>query len=368
MSITDTLKKTSFDRNDIIRLLVSTDTQEIELIRKEAEDVLLTQCGSEVFYRGLIEFSNVCTCDCLYCGIRKSNTGVKRYTLSGNEMVSAAVWCAEQGYGSVVLQSGERRDAHFVELVESVVKEIKSQTVSQVLPHGLGITLCCGEQSSEVYKRWFSAGAHRYLLRIESSAPELFSTIHPPSQRLESRIECLRSLKEIGFQVGTGVMIGLPGQSVEHLADDILFFRDLDVDMIGMGPYIVHSDTPMKSHLHYYNEKKEWVFQKSLLMIAATRLVLRDVNIAATTALQTMKHDGREQGLRFGANVIMPQLTPQEVRENYLLYEGKPCLDESAEQCRFCLQNRVQSVDRVVGFNKWGDSKHWTRRNLRTEP
>ncbi|MFW6245505.1 MAG: [FeFe] hydrogenase H-cluster radical SAM maturase HydE, partial [Fibrobacterota bacterium] len=138
-------------------MLECTDTQEIELIRKEAEDVLLTQCGSEVFYRGLIEFSNVCTCDCLYCGIRKSNTGVKRYTLSGNEMVSAAVWCAEQGYGSVVLQSGERRDAHFVELVESVVKEIKSQTVSQVLPHGLGITLCCGEQNLEVYERWFSA-------------------------------------------------------------------------------------------------------------------------------------------------------------------------------------------------------------------
>lgn len=367
MSIADILKKTSFSRNDIIRILNCTDREEIELVRAEAENVLLSQCGSEVFYRGLIEFSNACACDCLYCGIRRSNAGVKRYTLSRSEMISAAVWCAEQGYGSVVLQSGERRDEKFIELVESVVKEIKSATVSEVLPRGLGITLCCGEQSPQVYERWFSAGAHRYLLRIESSDPGLFSTIHPSSQLLETRIECLRSLKRIGFQVGTGVMIGLPGQSVENLADDVLFFRDLDVDMIGMGPYIVHSDTPMKSHLCYYNENKEQIFKKSLLMIAAARLVLRDVNIAATTALQTMKHDGREQGLRFGANVIMPQLTPQEVRGNYLLYEGKPCLDESAEQCRFCLQNRVQSVDRVVGFNKWGDSKHWARRNLRNE-
>ncbi|MFP4162573.1 MAG: [FeFe] hydrogenase H-cluster radical SAM maturase HydE [Chitinispirillaceae bacterium] len=364
MSITEVLHRNVLERDDLVDILGCSDSAEMEQVRSKAEKVLLENCGNEVFYRGLIEFSNVCASDCLYCGIRKSNDEVERYTLSKEEMVSAAQWCARQGYGSLVLQSGERRDRTFVDLVESTVREIKAVTVSETLPKGLGITLCCGEQESQVYKRWYDAGAHRYLLRIETSDPALFSAIHPPSQKLENRTECLKELKKIGYQVGTGVMIGFPGQSVENLADDILFFRKMDVDMIGMGPYIVHPNTPMHSHINFFNENREEIFGKSLLMIAATRLALKDVNIAATTALQTMKQDGREQGLTHGANVIMPQLTPMKVRKNYLLYEGKPCLDENAEQCRFCLQNRIHSVDRVVGLNKWGDSRHWARRNL----
>ena len=241
------------------------------------------------------------------------------------------MWCAEQGYGSIVLQSGERRDKKFTDFITDVVREIKKVTRSERLPQGLGITLCVGEQSREVYQNFFDAGAHRYLLRIETSDKELFSFIHPSTQSFDSRKGCLQILKEIGYLVGTGVMIGLPGQSLKHLADDILFFKNSGVDMIGMGPFIVHEQTPFSI---YKNETQlESNFLNTLKMIAVTRLVLKDVNIAATTALQAIKPDGREQGLSFGANVVMPQITPEEFRKQYLLYAGKPCIDENAEMC-----------------------------------
>lgn len=355
MSIIEVLKKCELERSDIIELLSANCDSDIELLRGKAENLLLSMRGNNVYFRGLVEFSNICCCDCYYCGIRKSNTHVNRYTLSKEQIVESAVWCASQGYGSVVLQSGERKDSAFVDFVEDIVISIKEKTVSSALPRGIGITLCIGEQSEESYTRFFKAGAHRYLLRIESSNPEIFAQIHPAAQKLDNRIQCLKTLKRIGFKVGTGVMIGIPGQTIENLADDILFFKSIDVDMIGMGPYIVHTQTPMASYYEETRVRFEEIFSLSLKMIAVTRLVLKNVNIAATTALQSMKHDGREQGLRFGANVIMPQLTPTEVRKEYLLYEGKPCLDENAEQCRNCLTGRISSVDRVIGYNDWGD-------------
>jgi biotin synthase len=313
--------------------------------------------GNKVFFRGLVEFSNICSSDCHYCGIRKGNKQVNRYILSKDQIIDAAIWCADQGYGSVVLQSGERTDKSFIDFVEDVVVAIKTKTRSTLMPDGIGITLCVGEQTEESYKRFFDAGAHRYLLRIESSSPTLFRKIHPENQKLETRIQCLQSLRRIGYRVGTGVMIGIPGQTIENLADDILFFKELDVDMIGMGPYIVHNQTPMAIYQEETKQRFEEIFSLSLKMIAVTRLVLRNVNMAATTALQSMKHDGREQGLRFGANVIMPQLTPTEVRKEYQLYEGKPCLDENVEQCRDCLTRRITSVGRVIGYNEYGDRR-----------
>ena len=352
------LQKENFTRDDIIALLGADNPDDIELIRAKAERMLLDKCGAKVFYRGLVEFSNNCVCDCYYCGIRKSNEAVKRFTLSKEEIVSSAKWCAQQGYGSVVFQSGERSGAAFVDFVEEVIAEVKSATVSHKLPQGAGITLSMGEQPAQNYERFFKAGAHRYLLRVETSSPKLFDSIHPPSQSLESRIDSLKTLRRIGFQVGTGVMIGLPGQTVENLADDILFFKEMDVDMIGMGPYIVHKDTPMNVHAGYYNINKDKIFQTSLLMIAVCRLVLKDVNIASTTALQAIRDDGREMGLRYGANIMMPQVTPINVRRDYLLYEGKPCLDESSEQLRMRLDERIRSLGREVGVDEWGDSKH----------
>ena len=357
--ISGILNKKEFSREDIITLLSASDPVDIEVIRQAAYRVLVDNCGTTVYFRGLIEFSNKCVNDCCYCGIRKSNTGIKRYLLTKEEILDTARFCAQQRYGSVVLQSGERRDEKFISYVEDCVRTIKQETVSDGLPHGIGITLCVGEQTRETYERFFSAGAHRYLLRIEASSPSLFGLIHPTEQKIESRMACLGILKDIGFQVGTGVMIGLPGQTVADLADDIAFFRDMDVDMIGMGPYIVYSATPMSMHQKDVIESKNDIYSLSLKMIAVTRLVLKNVNIASTTALQAMDQTGREQGLSFGANVIMPQATPLYVRHEYLLYEGKPCLDESAAQCKGCLENRILSLGREIGYDSWGDSRHF---------
>lgn len=357
MSIKEILLKKELGKQDIIDLLTLNNSADIELLRKTAENLLLAVRGNKVYFRGLVEFSNICSSDCYYCGIRKGNNQIHRYMLSKDQIVDAAAWCADQGYGSVVLQSGERIDNSFVDFVEDIVVAIKAKTKSSVMPDGIGITLCVGEQTEENYKRFFDAGAHRYLLRIECTSPTLFQKIHPDNQKLETRIRCLKSLKNIGYRVGTGVMIGVPDQTIEDLANDILFFKEMDVDMIGMGPYIVHNQTPMANYQEEIKQKFEEIFSLSLKMIAVTRLALRNVNIAATTALQSMKHDGREQGLRFGANVIMPQLTPTEVRKEYQLYEGKPCLDENVEQCRDCLTRRITSVGRVIGYNEYGDRR-----------
>ncbi len=359
MSIDRIVARNDFSPEEIAVLLRAANPEDIETIRVEAERVLLQTCGSEVYYRGLIEFSNYCRMDCLYCGIRKSMHEVDRYELTFDEIIQSAKWCADQGYGSVVLQSGERNDERFISFVECVVAEIKRSTVSEKLPDGLGITLCVGEQTRETYTRFREAGAHRYLLRIETSNPSLFATIHPSSQKYSSRVQCLKTLREVGFQVGTGVMIGLPGQSIEHLADDVRFFRDMDIDMIGMGPFIPHAATPLGRETVPDEDSR---IRLALLMIAVCRIVLKDVNIAATTALQALDPHGREKGLRHGANVIMPQLTPLEVRKNYLLYENKPCVDENAVQCRGCLEARIGSVDRTIGYNQWGDSRHFFNR------
>lgn len=362
MELHQILEKESFSKDDIVTLLSIESRQDTTLLRNTASKVLAENCGTKVYYRGLIEFSNICVNDCYYCGIRKGNSAVKRFTLTKDQMVQSACWCAEQGYGSVVLQSGDRNDPKFIEFVEDVLKAIKANTISKHHPSGIGVTLCVGEQTPETYQRFFDAGAHRYLLRIESTSPKIFGEIHPKSQTLESRIRCIKSLQKIGFQVGTGVMIGLPGQTIEDLANDILFFKENNIDMIGMGPYIVHNQTPMSQFSAEIDQKTDDVFQLALKMIAVTRLVLKDVNIAATTALQAVDPTGREQGLQFGANVVMPQLTPGEVRRQYTLYEGKPCLDEVAEDCKTCLENRIKSIGREVAFYEWGDPRHFFNR------
>ncbi len=362
MNIEAILEQNSFTQQDIAALISVTDPRLCEKIRARAESILLERCGDIVWRRGLIEFSNVCARNCYYCGIRRAHKTVRRYTMTCEEIVEQATWCASQGYGSLVLQSGERQDSSFIDLVERCVRTIKERTRSALLPRGLGITLCIGEQSRQTYQRLFDAGAHRYLLRIESSSPHLFAAWHPSEQKLESRIACLKTLKAIGYQVGTGVMIGVPGQTVADLAADILFFRDMDIDMIGMGPYIVHPRTPFAHHAGQMAQNRQAVFERSLTMIAVTRIVLRDVNIAATTALQTMDPTGREQGLRHGANVVMPQLTPADHRADYLLYEGKPCLDETAQQCKGCLEARIAAAGRRTGCDDWGDANHFFAR------
>lgn len=351
--------KAELDRSDLIKLLSATTPEEVEAVRAEAERVLLAHCGNGVYLRGLVEASNACACDCLYCGIRKSNRDVNRYTLSLEDILACARQCAEMGYGSMVIQSGERADKKFLDTIEEAVKRIKDETASDKQPDGLGITLCIGQQTYETYKRLYDAGAHRYLLRIESTNPKLFAQMHPAEQSFESRVACLKMLREIGYQVGTGVMIGLPGQTLEDLADDILFFSTLDIDMIGMGPFIPHPGTPMGDLPCPDVEER---VRLALLMIAVTRLKLKDVNIAATTALQALDPVGREKGLKAGANVIMPQMSPTDVRADYQLYPGKPCLDENAKDCQSCLNMRIEFAGRKIGLYAWGDSIHAKKR------
>jgi len=351
--------KAELDRADLIKLLGAKEPEEIEAVQAEAERVLLAHCGNGVYLRGLVEASNACACDCLYCGIRKSNRDVNRYTLSLEDILACARQCAEMGYGSMVIQSGERADKKFLDTIEEAVKRIKAETATDKQPEGLGITLCIGQQTYETYKRLYDAGAHRYLLRIESTNPKLFAQMHPAEQSFESRVTCLKMLGEIGYQVGTGVMIGLPGQTLEDLADDILFFSTLDIDMIGMGPFIPHPGTPL-GDLPCPDVPER--VRLALLMIAVTRLKLKDVNIAATTALQALDPVGREKGLRFGANVIMPQMSPTDVRADYQLYPGKPCLDENAKDCQSCLNMRIEFAGRKIGLYAWGDSIHAKKR------
>jgi biotin synthase len=357
--LSDILLSDNLTKSEIAYLLSLSSQNELDMLRLKASEVLLSNVGNGIYLRGLIEFSNQCSCDCSYCGIRKSNHEVRRYKLSKEEIVNTAKFAAQKGFGSVVLQSGEIQSNIFSDFVADCVKTIKQVTKSDNLPNGLGITLCCGEQSDDVYKYWFDMGAHRYLLRIESSVKKLFDLYHPPEQSYQQRLQRLRSLKRIGYQTGTGVIIGLPEQTYEDLAEDILLFRDLNIDMIGMGPYIHHSGTPLSSYKQIWQEKRNDIFLLSLKMIAVARILLKDVNIAATSALGAITKNGREIGLTYGANVIMPLITPINVRAGYDLYEGKVKNDIISEQTQEYAKKIKEEYGRIVKFGKWGDAPHF---------
>ncbi|MHB9138347.1 MAG: [FeFe] hydrogenase H-cluster radical SAM maturase HydE [Victivallaceae bacterium] len=342
---------------DLRQILELESLPDMDRLFKAAYAVKERFSGRKVFLRGLIEVSNICRKDCYYCGIRKSIKTMQRFQLSLQEIVDTAMWAHSRRYGSIVIQGGERNDEPFIKLIEDAILAIKEKSAGR-----LGITLSMGEQTPEIYQRWFDAGAHRYLLRIESSNPELYRKLHPPDHSHDTRLQCLNSLKNIGYQVGTGVMIGLPFQTIDDLIGDLLFFQEMDVDMIGMGPYLVSRDTPLAKQMPDFETLKAQQLKLGLKMIAAARLLLKDVNIAATTALQALDPKGREQGLLAGANVIMPNLTDVQYRASYQLYDNKPCLDENSEQCRFCLERRVQSIGETIAWNEWGDSPHFAAR------
>ena len=351
-----------FTRENLIKLLMSTG-DDLQLLYNKSNAIKNEYIGNKVHFRGLIEFSNVCSKDCFYCGIRKSNKATKRYNLSDDEIIEAAEFANRFNYGSVVLQSGEIESKAFTLRIENLLRQIKESTEGN-----LGITLSIGEQSKETYERWFESGAHRYLLRIESSNSELFKKIHPDNinHDFDRRLKCLKDLQEIGYQTGTGVMIGLPFQDYGILADDLLFFRDMDFDMIGMGPYIEHEETPLyefRNMLLPLNDR----FTLALKMIAILRIMQKDINIAAATALQAIDPIGREKAIKIGANIIMPNITPAIVRANYQLYRNKPCIDESAYHCINCLEARIKFAGDEIGYNEWGDSKHFFKRRERVK-
>ena len=307
---------------DELRFLMSvTDEEQLQLIYKKAYEVKAKYVKPVAYYRGLIEFSNRCIKNCNYCGIRRENDKTERFDMNREDIIKMAQWAYDHEYGSITLQSGERCDDAFVDYVVDLIRDIKA-----IGDGSLGITMCVGE----------------------------------------TRVECLRSLRRVGFQVGTGVMIGLPGQTEEDLVNDILFYRDMDIDMIGMGPYVVHHDTPLGQEALAMGIDDEAGklrrIQLGLKMIALTRLFLKDVNIAATTALQALDKLGREKGLAAGANILMPIITIPEHRAKYLLYDNKPCVDDNADKCKDCLTRRVMSIGDTVGWKQNGDSKHYGKR------
>ncbi|MFO7621928.1 MAG: [FeFe] hydrogenase H-cluster radical SAM maturase HydE, partial [Bacteroidales bacterium] len=272
--------------------------------------------------------------------------------------LAAARFAWENRYGSIALQSGELESNSVTGRIENLLHRIKELSGGE-----LGITLSVGEQKHEVYKRWYEAGAHRYLLRVETTNRDLYSKIHPNNKKhdFDRRLACLKSLQDIGYQTGTGVMIGLPFQTLSDLAGDLLFMQEFDVDMCGMGPYLEHADTPLfaqADQLLPLNER----FSLTLKMIAVLRIMMKDINIVAATALQAIDPIGREKAVRIGANILMPNITPGKYRDSYKLYENKPCTDDSAEDCKSCLEARVSLADNEVVYGEWGDSGHFEKR------
>jgi biotin synthase len=357
-SIGEIIERNDYSLEDLIALLNAEGKDKDLLFRKSSETKRLV-IGNKVHFRGLVEFSNICRKNCNYCGIRSGNKSIKRYIIPESEVLDAARFALNNGYGSMVIQSGERNDKVFIKKITHLLKEIKELSEGKV-----GITLSMGEQTEETYRNWFEAGAHRYLIRIETSNRDLYYKIHPEDSvhNFNNRLNALRLLRKIGYNVGTGVMIGLPFQTLADLANDLLFFKEMDIDMAGMGPYIEHKETPLFQYSNLLLSRQER-FYLTLKMIALLRIMMPDINIAATTAMQTMDKLGREKALMVGANIIMPNLTPVKYREGYLLYEDKPCINEEASECRNCLEARIHIAGDEIAYNEWGDSKHFNTRS-----
>lgn len=353
------LNKKKFSRSDIVNLLSVQSFEEQQQIFTKAREIRDVYVGNNIHLRGLIEFSNKCRKNCLYCGVRGGNQNVNRYQIPEEEVLDCARYALKNNYGSIVIQSGERINNDFVDTIDGIIKKIKK------LSNGnLGITLSCGEQSEETYHRWYQSGAHRYLLRIESSNLDLYNNIHPQDNLhyFGNRIIALNKLRNVGYQVGSGIMIGLPNQTVEDLADDLIFLQKMDVDMVGMGPYIEHPETPLYTYISILSSKEERL-RLSLLMIAVLRIMMKDINIASATALDSLHPDGRILAIRAGANVLMPNLTPVKYRENYFLYKNKPHLLEANELIE---KMKIHGLlfDSQLSHQLWGDSKHYLNRRI----
>jgi biotin synthase len=297
--------------------------------------------GHDIYIRGLIEFTNYCKNDCLYCGIRKSNTKAHRYRLTKEQILDCCQKGHELGFRTFVLQGGE--DGYYTdELMADIV-----QCIRKTFPD-CAITLSLGERSKKSYQRLFDAGAERYLLRHETYDSEHYSRLHPKSLSAADRQQCLWDLKDIGYQVGTGFMVGSPFQTPENLADDMLFLKELDPQMVGIGPFIPHHETP-------FSQNSAGTLELTLFMLGLIRLMLPKVLLPATTALGTIAGNGREKGILAGANVVMPNLSPTDVRKDYLLYDNKICTGDEAAECRMCMENRMNRIGYQVVVDR-GDS------------
>lgn len=330
------------NKEEFVEIIKQQDNSEIrELLKEEAVKLRKQYYGTKVFTRGLIEFTNHCKNDCYYCGIRRSNSNAKRYRLSEEDILSCCENGYELGFRTFVLQGGE--DVWYTDekLVE-IIRKIKA------LYPDCALTLSIGEKSYESYKRYREAGADRYLLRHETADEEHYQSLHPAEMSLDNRKRCLYDLKKLGYQVGAGFMVGSPGQTMETLAEDLLFLQDLQPEMVGIGPFIPHHDT-------CFAEKPAGSVDETLFLLSVIRILLPSVLLPATTALGTMDSRGREKGLQVGANVVMPNLSPVKTRKQYDLYDNKICTGEEAAECRGCLARRVESVGYQL-VNERGDA------------
>ena len=305
---------------------------------KAARAAALQIFGNKVFIRGIVEFSNYCKNDCLYCGIRRSNANAQRYRLTDDEILE----CCDEGYAigyrTFVLQSGEDftyTASHIAELVRRI----------KAAHPDCAVTLSLGEREYDELKLMRAAGADRYLLRHETANAAHYGMLHPPQMSFAHRMECLRGLKRLGYQTGAGMMIGAPYQTAEHLAEDMCFLQEFRPEMIGMGPFLPHKDTP-------FAKEPKGSYELTLYLLSLCRLMLPHVLLPATTALGTIHPQGREQGILAGANVIMPNLSPTAVRKKYMLYDNKICTEDQSSDCRFCLQQRMKSIGYEVAVTR----------------
>ena len=343
MGLIDRLRKETALPREELGILLSTMTKEdAEYLYRNADEVRREHYGTDVYIRGLIEFTNYCRNDCLYCGIRRSNTRAQRYRLTTEEILD----CCDKGYllgfRTFVLQGGE--DLFFTdEKICAIVSEIKKRHPD------CAVTLSIGERQRESYEAFFKAGADRYLLRHETINPAHYRLLHPKELTIENRRQCLNDLREIGFQVGCGMMVGSPYQTLDYILDDLYFMKDFRPHMIGIGPFIPHADTP-------FHDRERGTLEDTLRLLAIIRLMNPRVLLPATTALGTIYPLGREMGIQAGANVVMPNLSPTGVRDKYMLYDGKICTGDEAAECRRCMELRMEKIGYHV-VSARGDSK-----------
>lgn len=317
-------------KEEFIHLIKNRNDEISKYLFEKSKNLSRSIFGNSIYIRGLIEFTNYCKNDCYYCGIRHSNKNAERYRLSKEEILACCKEGHELGFRTFVLQGGE--DPYYTDdMIADIVSSIKKKFSD------CAVTLSLGEKPYESYLAYYAAGADRYLLRHETASEKHYKKLHPDSLSLENRKECLFNLKKIGYQTGTGFMVGSPYQEAEDLAEDMLFIHSLKPEMIGIGPFIPHHDTP-------FAEKEGGTLELTLFLIGLLRLMLPDSLIPATTAVGTIDPKGREKGILAGANVLMPNLSPGNVRKKYLLYDNKICTGDEAAECRMCLENRLKNI------------------------
>lgn len=333
------------NKAELTRLIEENFENPSQDILSQARVVCDSVYGKKVFMRGLIEFTNYCKNNCYYCGIRAGNAKANRYRLSKQDILTCCEIGYDLGFRTFVMQGGE--DPFFTDdIMCDIVSEIRAKYKD------CAITLSMGERDKESYKRLFNAGANRYLLRHETATDSHYAILHPEKMLLSTRKECLFNLKEIGFQTGAGFMVGSPGQTFEMLADDLLFLKELQPEMVGIGPFIPHAETP-------FADKPQGSLNLTILMVALTRLMLPNALIPATTAVGSIDPQGREKAIKAGANVVMPNLSPLEVRKDYSLYDNKICTGDEAAECRKCIEMRIKAAGFEIS-TEIGNHVNWT--------